>query len=189
ARADWAAALVDARGLTRVGLVGHSMGSLVTLETAVRHPGKVTKLALVGTAAPMAVGEPFLAAAGDDDPAALDMEATWGHSRSVALSGSPIPGAFLYGASRALNARSQAGVLHADLRACNAWQPPMEKVRELDIPTLVVVGRRDQMTPAKAGQALAKEIRGAKVVTLDAGHSMMSEAPRELLKALAGFLR
>ena len=63
-----------------------SMGSLVTLETAVRHPAKVAKLALVGAAAPMAVGEAFLAAAGDDDPAGLDMEATWGHARSVALS-------------------------------------------------------------------------------------------------------
>src|SRR5690349_16591335 len=181
AMADWIAAFVEAAGLARAALVGHSMGSLVALETALRHPAKVAKLALVGTAAPMPVGEAFLAAAGDHDPAGLDMEATWGHARGVALSASPVPGTFLYGASRALNAHSHPGVLHADLKACNAWQPAIEKVRALAVPTLVVVGRRDQMTPAKAGQALAKEIPGAKVVTLDAGHSMMSEAPRELL--------
>ena len=187
--ADWVAALIEAAGLARAAVVGHSMGSLVALETALRHPAKVTKLALVGTAAPMAVGEPFLAAAGDDDPAGLDMEATWGHARGVAMSSSPVPGTFLYGASRALNARSHPGVLAADLRACNRWQPAIEKVRALVVPTLVVVGKRDQMTPAKAGRALAAEIPKAKLVTLDAGHSMMSEAPRELLRSLADFLR
>ena len=189
AMADWIAALVEAAGLARVALVGHSMGSLVTLETALRHPAKVTKLALVGSAAPMAVGEAFLAAAEDNDPAGLDMEATWGHARGVALSGSAVPGTFLYGASRALNGRSHPGVLHADLRACSAWQPPMEKIRALEVPTMVVVGKRDQMTPAKAGRALAAEIPKARVVTLDSGHSMMAEAPRELLRSLTEFLR
>ena len=188
AMADWIAALADAAGLARVALVGHSMGSLVALEAALRHPAKVTKLALVGTAAPMPVGDAFRAAAADHDPTGLDMEATWGHSRGVALSGSPVPGTFLYGASRALNGQSRPGVLLADLEACNAWQPDMEKVRAMRLPTLVVVGRRDQMTPAKAGHTLAAEIPGAKVVTLDAGHSMMTEAPIPLLKALREFL-
>ena len=187
--ADWVGLLIESAGLKRAAVVGHSMGSLVALETALRHPAKVTRLALVGTSAPMPVGEPFLAAAGDDDPAGLDMEATWGHARGVAMSSSPVPGTFLYGASRALNGRSHPGVLAADLKACNAWQPAMDKVRALEVPTLVVVGKRDQMTPARAGKALAAEIPGAKVVTLDAGHSMMSEAPRELLRSLAGFLR
>ena len=52
----------------------------------------------------------------------------------------------------------------------------------------LVAGKRDQMTPPKAGRALAAEIPGAKLVVLDAGHSMMSEAPRETLKALGDFL-
>ena len=94
----------------------------------------------------------------------------------------------LPGASRALNGRAHAGVLAADLAACNGWQPAIDEVRALKTPTLVVVGRRDQMTPQKAGRALAAEIPGAKLVTLDAGHSMMSERPRELLDALKDFL-
>jgi pimeloyl-ACP methyl ester carboxylesterase len=44
------------------------------------------------------------------------------------------------------------------------------------------------MTPFKAGRALASEIPGARFVALDAGHSMMTEAPRELLGALRDFL-
>jgi pimeloyl-ACP methyl ester carboxylesterase len=164
------------------------MGSLVALETALRHPSRVARLALVGTSAPMRVGDPFIAAARDDHPAAFDMEVTWGHARGVTLASSPVPGTSLFGASRALNARAREGVLAADLGACHAYEPSTESLRGIGIPTLVVVGKRDQMTPQKAGRALAAEIPGAKVVALDAGHSMMSEAPRELLGALRTFL-
>ena len=92
------------------------------------------------------------------------------------------------GASRQLNGRARDGVLHADLAACHAYQPAIEKIRALSVPTLVLGGRRDQMTPIKAGRALAAEIPGARFEELDSGHSMMSEAPRETLAALRRFL-
>src|SRR5271157_5236752 len=63
ALADWTAALIDAAGVGQVRLVGHSMGSLVALETAARHPAKVTALALIATAAPMRVSDDLLNAA------------------------------------------------------------------------------------------------------------------------------
>jgi pimeloyl-ACP methyl ester carboxylesterase len=188
ALADWIAAFIDSAGLASAALVGHSMGSLVALETALGHPQRVSKLALVGTSAPMAVGEPFIAAARDDSPAAFDMETVWGHSRNAMLAQSPVPGIALMGASRQLNGRARPGVLHADLNACHAYQPPLERIHAMKIPALVLAGKRDQMTPFKAGTALAKEIPGATFVALDAGHSMMSEAPRETLDALRRFL-
>ncbi len=188
ALADWVAAFIEAAGLERAAVVGHSMGSIVALETAIRHPARVNKLALIGISAPMPVGEAFLAAARDDSPAGFDMEVAWGHARGALLAQSPVPGASLHGASRALNARAGEGVLHADLEACHAWQPPLAAIRALKLPTLVIAGRRDQMTPLKAGRALAAEIPGATLLTLDAGHSMMSEAPRETLAALKQFL-
>ena len=40
--ADWTAALLDAAGAPKAQLVGHSMGSLIALETAARHPDKVS---------------------------------------------------------------------------------------------------------------------------------------------------
>src|SRR5688572_8308205 len=187
--ADWVAAFLESAGLARAAVVGHSMGSLVALETALRHPARVTRLGLVGAAIPMAVGEPFLAAARDDSPAALDMEVTWGLSRHAMLASSPIPGTALHGASRSLNARADAGVLHADLEACRVYQPTMEKIRALQMPVLVVAGKRDVMTPLKFGRALAGEIPGARFATLDAGHAMMAEQPRELLALLKEFLR
>ena len=186
--ADWIAELVAAASLAKAVLVGHSMGSLIALDTALRHPRRVAKLALIGTAAPMPVGDAFLAAARDDSPAAFDMETVWGHARQSLLAQSPVPGTSLVGASRQLNARVRAGVQHADLQACNAYRPSPQAVRALGIPTLVLAGKRDQMTAFKAGKALAAEIPGATFVALEAGHSMMSEAPRATLEALRSFL-
>ena len=186
--ADWVAAFVEAAGLERARLVGHSMGSLIALDTALRHAGRVAKLTLIGIAAPMPVGDAFIAAARDDSPAAFDMETIWGHARQSLLATSPVPGTSLVGASRQLNGRARAGVQHADLLACNAYKPSAEAIRSLGVPTLVLAGLRDQMTAFKSGKALAAEIPGAKFVALEAGHSMMSEAPRETLAALRDFL-
>ena len=186
--ADWIGDFIESAALERASLVGHSMGSLVALETAIRRAHRVDRLALVGTSVPMPVSEPFIAAARDDSPVGFDMEIVWGYSRGAMLAASPVPGAALMGASRALNGRALPGVLHADLHACNTYAPSVESIRALALPVLVVGGRRDQMTPMKAGKSLATEIPGSRFVELDAGHSMMSEAPRETLAALRSFL-
>ena len=61
--ADWTAALLAAAGAAKAHLIGHSMGSLISLETAARHPDKVSALSLIGTAATMTVGPDLLKAA------------------------------------------------------------------------------------------------------------------------------
>jgi pimeloyl-ACP methyl ester carboxylesterase len=188
ALADWVAALIEAACLERAHVVGHSLGALVALDCAIRHPGRVAKLALLGVSVPMPVGEAFLAAAADDSPAAFDMQTAWGHARGVALAASAIPGLSLAGASRQLVARALPGVQHADLAACHAYAPPVESIRAVAAPTLVLAGRRDQMTPFKAGASLANEVPGAKLLLLDAGHAMPAEAPREVVAALLDHL-
>jgi pimeloyl-ACP methyl ester carboxylesterase len=42
--ADWAVQVLDATGIEKAALVGHSMGSLIALEASARHPGRVEKL-------------------------------------------------------------------------------------------------------------------------------------------------
>ena len=55
------------------------------------------------------------------------------------------------------------------------------------MPTTLILGERDMMTPVKAGKALAAAIPNAKtVVVRGAGHMIMAECPDELLAALTG---
>jgi pimeloyl-ACP methyl ester carboxylesterase len=55
------------------------------------------------------------------------------------------------------------------------------------VPTRVILGERDMMTPARAGKALAAAIPDARTIVLKgAGHMMMAERPDELLAALTG---
>jgi pimeloyl-ACP methyl ester carboxylesterase len=144
----------------------------------------VAALALVGVSVPMPVGEAFLAAARDDDPAAFDMEATWGLARHSQLATSPAPGLVLHGANRRLLDRAAAGVQYADLSACHAYAPSPGAIRAIAAPTLVIAGRRDVMTPPKPAQALAREVPGARFELLDTGHCMPGEAPREVTRLL-----
>jgi pimeloyl-ACP methyl ester carboxylesterase len=188
AYAAWVEALLEAAGLERAFLVGHSMGSLIALETALAHPGRIARLVLIGAAVPMPVGEAFIAAARDDAHAAFEMETLWGHARQALVTQSPVPGTSLVGASLQLNSRARPGVQHTDLQACDAYRPSPDAIRALKVPTLVLAGKGDQMTPLKRGKALADAIPGAAFQALDAGHSMMSEAPRATLDALRAFL-
>ena len=183
--ADWTAALLDAAGASKARLVGHSMGSLIALETAARHPDKVAGLSLIGTAATMTVGPDLLKAAEANDVAAIDMVSIWGLGFKAELGGSLAPGLWMHqGAQRVLQATAP-GVLYRDLNACNAYQNALAAAAQIRVPTTVILGERDMMTPAKAGKALAAGISGARTIVLPgAGHMMMVEQPDELLAAL-----
>jgi pimeloyl-ACP methyl ester carboxylesterase len=183
--ADWTAALLDAAGVSKARLVGHSMGSLIALETAARHPEKVSGLSLIGAAATMTVGPDLLKAAEANDHAAIDMVSIWGLGFQAELGGSLAPGLWMHsGAQRTLE-NCRPGVLFNDLNACNAYQGALAAAATVSVPATLILGERDMMTPAKAGKALAAAIANARTVMMPgAGHMMMTERPDELLAAL-----
>jgi pimeloyl-ACP methyl ester carboxylesterase len=188
--ADWVMRLLDAAKLDKAAVVGHSMGSLIALECAARHPGRVERIALLGTAYPMKVSEPFLQAAKENRQDAYDMETIWGHSAQAALGANPNPGMWMYGEALARLGRLAPGVLHNDLLACHGYTGGEAAAAKLQCPVLFVLGRRDQMTPAKAGAAFARTVPNARLVQLEAsGHSLMTEAPDATLDALIEFFR
>jgi pimeloyl-ACP methyl ester carboxylesterase len=183
--AEWTAALLDAAGARPAKLIGHSMGSLIALETVARYPDKVSGLSLIGTAATMTVGPDLLKAAETNDTAAIDMVSIWGLGFKAELGGSLAPGLWMHqGAERVLE-RCAPGVLYSDLNACNSYQNATAAAAQIKVPVTLILGERDMMTPAKAGKALAAAIPGARTVVLPgAGHMMMVEQPDELLAAL-----
>ncbi|MEO5690078.1 MAG: alpha/beta fold hydrolase, partial [Burkholderiaceae bacterium] len=75
--ADFVLALLDAAGINQAALIGHSFGSLIALEAAARAPGRVTHLALIGTACPMRVSPALLDASVNAPEQAIAMVNTF----------------------------------------------------------------------------------------------------------------
>ena len=186
AMADWLVKLLGAAKIERVSLVGHSMGTLVALDCAARHPALVERVALIATAQPMKVSDAFLDAAKRNSYDAFDMSTIWGHAPQVPLGGNPNPGMWMYGDTQARLERLAPGVLYADLKASNDYVFPGGVKR----PVLFILGKRDVMTPPRAAKTLQEQIPGAQTVLIDfSGHSLMAEAPDATLDALIAFLR
>jgi pimeloyl-ACP methyl ester carboxylesterase len=189
AMADWISEVLSKTRIGRASIVGHSMGSLVALEFAARHPAQAERVALIAVAIPMKVAEPFLEAARKNDYAAFDMHTIWGHAAQVPLGANPNPGMWMYGDTLARLARLAPGVLYNDLKASNDYAAGLESAAKVKCPALLILGRRDVMTPPKTTQSLQGRIPGAKTVEIGtSGHSLMAEAPDATLDALIEFL-
>ena len=187
--ADWLPAFLDAAGIGKAALVGHSLGSLAVLEAAARHPARVERVALLGPAVPMAVSEALLTAARDDPQRAYEMIVGWSHAPARQLGGNPVPGWWMTGMAMRLLERSRPGVLHTDLVACNGHATGLEAARRVRCPALAIVGTRDLMAPPRAAQALLEALEAPHLVTLEgAGHALMAERPDDVLDALREFL-
>ncbi len=191
--ADGVLALLRAAGVARAALVGHSFGSLIALEAAARAPAQVSHLVLVGTAFPMKVSPALLEASVSAPEQAIHMVNVFSHSTLCPPPSALGPGTWLYGSSRALMRRVLASnpavnVFHTGFQACDRYAGGEQAMAAVQCPTLFLVGRHDQMTPPRAARALAAHARQARVVEVEAGHALMTEAPGEVLDALRDFL-
>lgn len=192
--AEFVRTLMDAAGLAKAALVGHSFGSLIALEVAARSPERVSHLVMVGTAFPMKVSPLLLENSVNQPLRAIDLVNTFSHSMLAPPPSTLGPGTWLYGGSRALMRRVLASnpvvnVFYTGFKACDDYRNGEAAIVQVQCPTLFILGRQDQMTPPKAAQSLITKAPQARVVLLDAGHQLMTEAPEGVLFAVRDFLR
>lgn len=188
ALADWVLALLDAAGVRKAALVGHSMGSLIALEAAGRAPERIERLVMLGTAVPMKVSDALMQTSQRDPLKAIDMVNTFSHSGTASKPSYPGPGTWLHGSDRALMRRVQSGqpglnLFHHDFGICDRYAAGLAAAAKVRCPATIVIGSRDQMTSPKQAATIAQALN-ARVQSVDAGHSMMSEAPDAVLAAL-----
>ncbi len=191
--ADFVLALMGAAGLRQAALVGHSLGSLIALETASKAPQRVSHLALVGTAFPMRVSPALLQASMTEPMQALEMVNVFSRSTLAPPPSALGPGTWVYGMSMALGRRVLASnrkvnLFYTGFKACDSYQNGLQAMARVACPVLFVLGKLDQMTPPKAAQELIKLASDSRVVYLPGGHHQMNETPEEMLAALRGFL-
>ena len=182
AMADWIIKVLESAGVRSATVVGHSMGSLIALECAARHPARVNGIALLATAVPMKVAPALLDAARDDEPGAMAKINVWSHSKEAATS-----------AAADVNLRTmqaqKPGVLHNDFAACNDYTTGIASATAVRCPALLIGGERDVMTPPKAASELAATLGSSRIIIIPgAGHNLMGEAPVAVTDALVNFV-
>lgn len=166
--------------LDRPVVVGHSMGGAIALSLALVDPGLLTAMVLVGTGARLRVQPQLFADLHDDVRGAV------GRIAKLARA----PGASAEQLTQDVEAmlRTPASVLEADFRACDAFDL-MEQVRTITLPTLIICGTDDLMTPPKYADYLHRKINGSQFALIPAaGHMVMLEQPDEVSREIEAFL-
>jgi len=80
-------------------------------------------------------------------------------------------------------------VLYGDFVACDRFDL-MSEIEKIVLPTLILYGEDDQLTPVKYSQFLHSRIKGSKMEVLpDAGHMVMMETPQLFNKKIGEFIR
>lgn len=193
AMADDVVAVLDAMGLRGSVVVGGlSMGGYVALGVARRHPTRVRALVLADTRA-----EP------DSDEAKQGRERGIAAVESGGLDGfvdgllEKIVGASTRASRPDVVARLRAMMVASrPLSVANALRALRDRpdarpgLADIAVPTLVVVGEEDALTPPDVARALAAGIRSATMsVVPRAGHMANLEQPEAFRVAIADFVR
>ncbi len=196
--ADFIVALLDAAGVPKAALVGHSWGSLIALEAASRLKERVTHLVQVGTAYPMKVSPVLIESSLHDPMKALTMINVFSRSTLAAPPSALGPGTWVFGVGMALGKRVLASnaavnVFHRGFVACDRYANGEQAMEGITCPVLMVLGAQDQMTQPRAAQPLIAKAHSTgktvQVVTLPVGHHQMTETPDETLFAIRDFLK
>jgi len=179
--AAWVLDFLTQQGLERCVLGGYSVGGAVVLETALSAPDRFRGLVLIATGARLRVRQEFFdLLAGDNDAAVEEVLRWW-----FAPAASP---RVVERARMALRMVSPA-VVHDDFWAANQFDA-MDRVGEIRLPTLILCGEEDRLTPVKYSEYLHGRIAGSRLVVIpNAGHMVVLEQPRATNEAIAAFLR
>jgi len=196
--ANFIGALLDAVGVQKAALIGHSWGSLIALEAASHLKDRVSHLVLVGTAFPMKVSPALIEAALNEPEAGMKMINVFSRSTLAAPPSALGPGTWVYGSNLALNRRvlrsnPKVNVFHRGFVACDSYANGETAIAAITCPVLFLLGALDQMTQPKAAQGLVKTAKAAgktvRIESLPVGHHQMTETPDATLFAIRDFLR
>lgn len=182
-------AVVDDVGWLRFDLVGHSMGGFLAMALAIRHPKRVRRLALLATA-PCRTVEPDLGVGLFSDSAESGGEWAPGGIRRAANKLVPEPDCgwlreeMRYSLPR--HTRPEQAHRAFDIYDESDLRP---RLHEIDSPTLVLHGDRDDLIDVTIGRQLTLAIPGARLHLLEGlGHLMMITGAVEVSRILDEFL-
>jgi pimeloyl-ACP methyl ester carboxylesterase len=209
--AEAALSCIEALGLGRVGMAGHSLGAATALLAAAARPDLVGRVALVSFGLPRSPAEGAQTAAiGTQIGVAAALWAPWlilsrpwlalsRPWRQIALTTPPLPALM---AAPLLHRLPEAPALAlgiADLTAMDVLAAlegaasqgdplVVQAAAQAAMPTLVLSGRQDPIFPPSSALALAEAMPSARLgIIEECGHVPMAEQPNACYAALAEF--
>lgn len=178
---EWVRGFVAARRYKDVVLCGHSMGGAIAQLYALRYPEELRGLILIGTGARLRVHPKYLNRCQEPGE---DLSRWLEHQREYYKAVEPD----LYQALMRRATEIGPAVELNDLLCCDRFDV-MDRVHQIHLPTLVLCGSEDAMTPVKYADFLAQRIPGAsKEIIPQAGHFVQLEKYGQVNQRIEEFL-
>jgi len=176
----WLREFVDALALPTFVLAGHSMGGAIALDFALTYPQRLVGLGLVGASAQLRVAPAILAGIQTDFAATTA-------SLIELMYGPTVPPESRQGYLHQLRETLPA-LLHADFSACDGFDVSA-RLAEIALPTLIIGGLLDEMTPVRYSERLHEQIANSELHLLaNTGHMVMVEQAVATTQLFAQFL-
>jgi pimeloyl-ACP methyl ester carboxylesterase len=173
---------LDALHIHKAIYIGHSMGAAIALTLALDHPRRALALGLMGGGARLKVSPELIQ--NTSSPATLP------HAlQAIAeMAFSPVVEPRVKQLAMQRMAATRSTVLNGDFIACNQFDV-MDRLAKIRVPTLVMCGADDRMTPLRYSEHLVSSIKRAELIIVpDAGHMVMIEKPKDVASAITSFI-
>jgi len=180
---EWLNKYVQGKGFKDVVLVGHSFGGAITLMYALRYPQELKGVIIIGSGARLRVHPMFLTPC---------EEAIKGNTQKWHELVEEMYRLAQEDYKREMVEKQKAigpALMLNDFLCCDKFDI-MARVHEIKVPTLIICGELDVMTPVKFASYLGNKIANSKVVVIpDSSHFVFAEKPEAVNKAIQNFLK
>jgi pimeloyl-ACP methyl ester carboxylesterase len=178
---EWLRGYIHDTGYIDVVLAGHSLGGAIALLYALKYPEKLEGLIIISSGARLRVSPVYLEMLeqAKSNPGIFEDFFNKQYERIEPELGEVLQ-------RRSLE--NGPAVLLNDMLCCDKFDI-MDLVHEIKLPTLVMCGSNDIMTPPKYSKYIANKIGGAKEIVVEGGtHMVFAEKPGLVNKAIEDFL-
>lgn len=173
-------ALLDALEIDSAVIAGHSLGGAIALQLALEYPERAAGLILIGSGAKLGVHPDILGGIERDQANVAKLLVKWFWGPGV--------GDDVRQSNYEQLTQIAPDVLLSDFEVANSFDI-RARLSEIAVPTLILVGSDDQMTPPRSSQYLEQHIEGARLVQFEgAGHKLPLEQPAAVAEAVAEWL-
>ena len=181
--ADWLEKVFLELNLDQVILAGHSQGCLEMLEYSYKFKSRVKKLVFIGGSYRMPVNQTLIDLAKNGDSEAVKLMMKWSFKDyKKFIGGNPVEKIIQ-------SPRDISEILATDLIACSNYSNGSNAVKEIDCPTMVILGSDDKMVNLEVGKKFANLIKNSIThIIEECGHMIMIEKAFEMREKVLEFL-